>query len=261
LSSQLKLIDSPVPNTNFTKKFLVPTSEMLSNLKLNLGINKISYHVSCSWRGAQKLTGTIYYLPKDVKIVVSDFDGTITKSDLLGHVMPIFGKDWTHSGVAQLYSNIGKNGYLFLYMSSRPIGLAEKTRTWLKNLKQEGIEMPVGPVLTSPDRSLDSLKREMITQKPDVFKFALLREIKKVFPNNINPFYAGFGNKDTDAIAYRAIDIPMDRIFLINSKGSLLQLNNTEIASYTKLNELITNIFPTLATKNLVTTQSNISKP
>lgn len=38
--------------------------------------------------------------------MVSDVDGTITRSDVLGHLAPLVGKDWSHAGVAQLYNNI-----------------------------------------------------------------------------------------------------------------------------------------------------------
>ena len=45
------------------------------------------------------------------QVVISDIDGTITKSDVLGHIFPAIGKDWAHSGVAQLFSKISRNGY------------------------------------------------------------------------------------------------------------------------------------------------------
>ena len=53
---------------------------------------------------------------------MSDIDGTITRSDTLGHVLPALGRDWTHSGIAHLYSNIARNGYNILYVTSRAIG-------------------------------------------------------------------------------------------------------------------------------------------
>jgi len=59
----------------------------------------------------------------------------------------------------------------------------------------------------SPDRLLYSFKREVILRRPEVFKIACLREIKNIFPENHNPFYAGFGNRETDGIAYRAVGI------------------------------------------------------
>ena len=53
---------------------------------------------------------TLYLWSPHTKLVVSDVDGTITKSDVLGHMMYLVGRDWTHDGVAQLYSNIAANG-------------------------------------------------------------------------------------------------------------------------------------------------------
>jgi hypothetical protein len=43
-------------------------------------------------------------------LVISDIDGTITKSDVLGHVIPAIGGTWAHSGVAELYTRIKNNG-------------------------------------------------------------------------------------------------------------------------------------------------------
>jgi phosphatidate phosphatase LPIN len=38
--------------------------------------------------------------------VISDIDGTVTKSDFLGHALPKIGIYWAHQGVANFYSNI-----------------------------------------------------------------------------------------------------------------------------------------------------------
>lgn len=46
----------------------------------------------------------------------------------------------------------------------------------------------------------------------------LLQDIKKLFPSDYNPFYAGFGNRDTDELSYRKIGIPKGKIFIINPK-------------------------------------------
>jgi hypothetical protein len=51
--------------------------------------------------------------------VVSDVDGTITRSDLLGHVLPTLGVDWSHPGITQLFHNIARNGYQIMFLSSR----------------------------------------------------------------------------------------------------------------------------------------------
>ena len=39
----------------------------------------------------------IYLWKNTDKVVISDIDGTITKSDVLGHILPVIGKIWTHS--------------------------------------------------------------------------------------------------------------------------------------------------------------------
>ena len=57
----------------------------------------------------------IFLWPSDSKIVISDVDGTITKSDLLGHIMPRFGVNYSHEGVVSLYSTIEKHGYKLVY--------------------------------------------------------------------------------------------------------------------------------------------------
>ena len=94
-------------------------------------------------------------------------DGTITKSDMLGHVMPRLGRDWTHLGICKLYADIKKNGYEILYLTSRPIGFADATRDYIKGIKQDmHISMPDGPIVMSPDRLVRSFKREVIYRKP-----------------------------------------------------------------------------------------------
>jgi phosphatidate phosphatase LPIN len=59
-------------------------------------------------------------------------------------------------------------------------------------------------------------------RKPEVFKMACLRDIVRLFgPTSRNPFYAGFGNRITDALSYRSVNIPSTRIFTIDSTGEV----------------------------------------
>lgn len=81
------------------------------------------------------------------------------RSDGLGHVFAMIGRDWTHSGVAKLYTDICKNGYKIMYLTSRAIGQADSTRDYLKGIKQDDYELPEGPVIMSPDRLMASLHR------------------------------------------------------------------------------------------------------
>lgn len=50
------------------------------------------------------------------------------------------------------------------------------------------------------------------------FKIVFLQDIRALFPSDYNPFYAGFGNRDTDDLTYRKIGIPKGKIFIINPK-------------------------------------------
>ncbi|KAH0918505.1 hypothetical protein HID58_026165 [Brassica napus] len=144
----------------------------------------------------------IYRWRWDTKIVISDVDGTITKSDVLGQFMPLVGRDWTQSGVAKIFSAIKENGYQLLFLSASAIVQAYLTRSFLNNLKQDRKALP-----------------NVIGRAPHKFKIACLEDIKKLFPEHYNPFFAGFGNRDTDELSYSKLGIPKGNIFIINPKG------------------------------------------
>jgi len=78
--------------------------------------------------------GYIYLLSSHTKIVISDLDGTVTKSDVMGQLMMNMGLDYTHGGICELYNNIVQNGYLVMYLSSRSIVQYEDTRNYLSRI-------------------------------------------------------------------------------------------------------------------------------
>lgn len=55
-------------------------------------------------------------------MIVSDIDGTITKSDLLGHLMPFISRDWSHEGIAKFFTELHHRGYIIVYLTARNIG-------------------------------------------------------------------------------------------------------------------------------------------
>ena len=71
----------------------------------------------------------------------------------------MIGRDWTHLGVAKLYTDICRNGYKIMYLTSRAIGQADSTRDYLKGINQNNYQLPEGPVIMSPDRLIASLHR------------------------------------------------------------------------------------------------------
>lgn len=232
------------PNRNYAKTLRL-TSDQLKALNLKPGENSMSFSVNRATCQA-----CMYYWKYDVPIVISDIDGTITKSDALGHVLNMIGRDWTHIGVAKLYADIVANGYSILYLTSRSVGQADTTRSYLNGVSQEGFKLPKGPVIMSPDRTIAALRREIYLRKPEVFKMACLRDILNLFGQERKPFYAGFGNRLTDALSYRSVNIPSTRIFTINSNAEvsldLLTLNKYK-SSYVTMREVVDHFFPTIS--------------
>ncbi|PWY98213.1 LNS2-domain-containing protein [Testicularia cyperi] len=327
-------------------KTLRLTSDQLKSLHLRKGANTITFSVTSSYSGVATCTARIFLWESSHKIVVSDIDGTITKSDALGHVFTMIGRDWTHIGVAKLYTDIARNGYRIMYLTSRAIGQADSTRDYLKGIRQNGYQLPDGPVIMSPDRLIASLHREVILRKPEVFKMACLRDIARLFgadprtahaqpggnlkqidpealqqaekgagaenspgsgaataapmspsaksatpssdragspasggstprassptspglaaidaatgsqerskaeqgkEEHPTPFYAGFGNRITDALSYRSVNIPSSRIFTIDTNGEvkmeLLELAGYK-SSYIHMTDLVDQMFP-----------------
>jgi phosphatidate phosphatase LPIN len=240
-SSPLPRHDNSGDSRSYAKTLRL-TSNQLKSLNLKPGANEISFSVNRA-----TCTAYMYLWQYDVPIVISDIDGTITKSDALGHVFTMIGRDWTHPGVAKLYTDIAANGYHLLYLTSRSVGQADTTRNYLNGVVQDNYKLPKGPVIMSPDRTFHALRREVYLRKPEVFKMACLRDILNLFGTNHNPFYAGFGNRLTDALSYRSVNIPSTRIFTINSNAEvvldLLCLTKYK-SSYVNMRDLVDHFFP-----------------
>lgn len=222
----------------------IPTNEQIASLNLKEGQNDVIFSFSTRVLGLQQVEAHIYLWKWNARIVISDVDGTITKSDVLGQFMPLVGKDWTQSGVARLFSAIKENGYQLLFLSARAIVQAYLTKSFLFNLKQDGKTLPTGPVVISPNGLFPSLFREVIRRAPHEFKIACLEDIKALFPPDYNPFYAGFGNRDTDELTYKKIGIPKGKIFIINPKGEVAINHRIDVKSYTSLHTLVNDMFP-----------------
>lgn len=207
-----------VPHTMQTT--LTPSSEQLTRMNLIDGRNTIMFKVDGT---SKTITTYLFLLRPDTRIVISDIDGTITKSDAWGHVYTMIGKDWTHSGVAELFDKISKNDYIFLYLSSRPLSQIRYTRKYLTSVKQNGYSLPIGPILHSPDGIFGAIYREIISRKPEEFKIACLKEVMDIFPgngNNDNQTNMKSDNIEFENIAIKKSEstIVPDDITALNSK-------------------------------------------
>lgn len=247
------------------KRTLIPTSDDLKSLNLKPGPNPVTFVIRHHHEGSVEvkeellLTSVIYLWNLNDKIVISDIDGTITRSDVFGQILPVLGQDWSQEGVAHLFTNIANNGYRILYLTARAIGQASLTKGFLQSVVQEYVgsdgvtkqmRLPDGPVFMSPDRILQSLNREVILRTPHEFKVGCLKAISDTFGPDGNPYYAGFGNRETDAVSYRAVGVNDARIFIINHFGEICTASGSlQQFTYNKLNEIVDEAFPPITAK------------
>lgn len=226
------------------------TQEEVMSLDLKPGVNTISFAFNSRVWGLQEVSAFVYLWDWNIKLVVSDVDGTITKSDVLGHLAPMVGRDWSHAGVASLYNDITDNGYKMMFLTSRAISHASGTRKYLSSLRQGDQTLAQGPVMCAPDPLSKALFREVVTRNPQRFKIRCLQDIRNLFPSGYNPFHAGFGNRETDVESYLAVGVPQHRVFTINPKGEVVCETTKRVKQYTlsEVNELVHEMFPEVET-------------
>ena len=91
-------------------------------LDLKKGANQVQFSVTSAFQGTTKCFCQIFLWHHSDKIVISDIDGTITKSDVRGHIYHMIGRDWSQCDVVKLFRKIAENGYHIVYLSARAIG-------------------------------------------------------------------------------------------------------------------------------------------
>ena len=215
-------------------------SHILEKFELKEGMNEIEYIVD-----GYTISSNIYLWDYTDKIVISDFDGTITRSDVIGQIGVYFGIDWTHKYIAKLYSHIVNNGYKMLYVTARTMYMQSSTKNSLNSINQNGFLMPVGPIMMNDNGYVDSIKTEIIDKVPQEFKIECLFNILKLFPDDVDPFYCGIGNKPTDKIAYEKVGINPSKIYIINEKGEIYINNKSNCkTNFLLMDEQINELFP-----------------
>lgn len=227
--------------------------------KMKMGENTLTFTVGSSDSRKTQQCRLFMYNTR-TKFVVCDIDGTITRSDMMGHVMYAINRDWTHDHIARLLTKLKDNGYDILYLTARAVSQIRATRHYLESIKQNGYTVPPGPIICSDKQMLASLIREVVLRKPDKFKIPALENIRELFHKEYNPFAGGFGNRITDTKCYLKVKIPSDRIFQVNPQGVVIQRpdlssDDTVISSYERIADMIDEYFPPIPCSNL--TRSN----
>ena len=244
-NNNLSDTSSTSADKNIKKKFRMKKSSKLPShiiekFDLKEGMNEIQYIVD-----GFTINSNIYLWNYSDKIVISDFDGTVTRSDVIGQIGVYFGLDWTHKYIAKLYSHIVNNGYKMLYVTARTMYMQTSTKNSLNNIKQDGFSMPIGPMMMNESGYVDAIKTEIIDKVPQEFKIECLLNLLKLFPNDVEPFYAGFGNKPSDKLAYEKIGIDPGKIYIINEKGEVSKNFKTKCkTNFLLMDEQIDELFP-----------------
>lgn len=132
ISSELANLSTNSVNEKY-RKTLRLTSDQIKSLNLKPGMNELEFSVTTAYQGTSRCKCYVFRWKFHDKVVISDIDGTITKSDVLGHILPMVGKDWAQLGVAELFTKIEQNGYKLLYLSARAIGQSRVGLTLIFN--------------------------------------------------------------------------------------------------------------------------------
>lgn len=167
---------------------------------------------------------SIHLWSNDERVIVIDIDGTITKSNVRGVVDTIFTESYSyiHAGVCRFFSSLPK--FRFVYLTSRPMSLANTTRKFLTELRQHDHNMPQGALLGFSGSLTQVLFMEIVTRSTNEFKTNVLMNhvvypFAQVGENDV--FFAGFGNTLMDIQAYHMVGMQPHKIFLIDKQSRI----------------------------------------
>lgn len=193
----------------------MPSPKDLKAMGLKKGPNSIAFATATT---NQMVSAKIFLWDQSEKIIVTDIDGTITRSDKRGHFYSRIGLNWHHNSVVTCFQTLYKLGYKILYLTARSVTMDTITRKYLDDL-----QLPAGPLLLSYKGFMDAITSEVITRDAKLIKFEHLSNIIKIFPSsNEVPIVAGFGNNENDEWAYTEAKVPPDHIFIVNKKSEII---------------------------------------
>ncbi len=207
------------------------------------------------------------------KVIISDIDGTLTKSNARGVLGTIITQNYdmvTHSGVCDLLSKLAHSQMPLhtkalpesapalplsrtrvVYLTSRPIHLANKTREFLSGLVQtvedNATGLPVGPLLGFGGNLAKVLSMEVLSKTSQAFKAGELEtrivrpfrrarecgfqegEMTTQASKDCEIFVAAFGNNLNDVQAYHKTGMDLKKIFLIDKNSKIVTFDKETI--------------------------------
>ena len=174
----------------------------------------------------------IYLWYSEDRVCIVDIDGTITKSNVRGLLDTIFVPSYSyiHQGICKFLTNLQEiNDVRLVFVTSRPISIANFTRQIFLETKQNENTLPHGPVIGFPGSLAEIMEMELISQSVNKFKLSAL-EYQIIRPFQLvggsNPLRAGIGNSLMDMQAYSEAGIHLSGCYLIGKDSIIFCLDN-----------------------------------
>ena len=130
VQTNAKLIVRDSGNACFARsnlRFKLSSTEW-SYAGLNPGLNPGYFSVDSL---SIRIPFNVFLYEQNARFVLTDVDGTITETDVKGHVFPMFGFTAHHEHVVELFHKIADNGYQIVYLTARSIAQDVDTREYL----------------------------------------------------------------------------------------------------------------------------------
>lgn len=202
----------------------------------------------------QKATNTVRYVDARLHVwganesaVVVDLDGTLTISDVEGHIRTLrLGQyDFLHPGACDFFTKLHELDLRIVYLTARPLDWATASRQHLDNATQQAHALPPGVLITSSNGLTGALFTEVVNKTPHIFKAQVLNELQltlihagRVTEHPV--FVAGFGNRPTDIVAYEQVGVDACMIFLLDPYSNLRAASDPRVyESYADPNALL----------------------
>ncbi|KAF4318652.1 hypothetical protein BBO99_00001456 [Phytophthora kernoviae] len=180
-------------------------------------------------------------------VVVVDLDGTLTISDVEGHIRTLrLGQyDFLHAGACDFFTKLHELGMRIVYLTARPLDWASASRTHLENAVQQSIELPPGVLITNSTGLTGALFTEVVNKTPHLFKIQVLNELQltlihagRVTEHPV--FVAGFGNRPTDIVAYEEVGMDPSLIFMLDPYSNVKAVSDPRLyESYSDPNAML----------------------
>ena len=131
------------------------------------------------------------------RLIFTDIDGTITKSDVKGFVhgslenyLPSvkglqFKSDVHHEGVVKFLNKAANNGYTIIYLTARPIDFDSQTRKYLFSSLQNrdgGYSLPESALFSGAKVDVEQCGlNDSVSYNPSIVKSTTIRAIINLF--------------------------------------------------------------------------------